>query len=174
MKKYLSIISFALIAITCLIPLTAFAEDNTQYDAEFTQEEFEASEHVYAVSIQPYSSKLITNHGLGISKNGNNLLISGFTQGSDKVVKCGFSKVIIQRRASSSASWSKYKEFSDLCNNDKYYKLSKRIPVDKGYQYRVVATHYAKKSLLSTQKLMQQRDIYHFKNYFYKYQLFNM
>lgn len=153
MKKYLSIILSAVIAITCLIPLTAFAEDNTEYDAEFTQAEFESLEHVYAVSIQPYSSGLITSHRLGIAKSGNNLVISGFTQGSDEVIKCGFTKVVIQRRASSSASWSKYKEFSGLCNDSKYYKLSKSVPVDKGYQYRVVATHYAKKSIISTQKL---------------------
>ena len=33
------------------------------------------------------------------------------------------------------------------------YNLSKSLTVDKGYQYRVTATHYAKKSLFSTQKV---------------------
>lgn len=153
MKKYLSIILSAIIAITCLIPFTAFAEDNTEYDTEFTQAEFESLEHVYAVSIQPYSSGLITNHRLGIAKNGNNLVISGFTQGGDEVIKCGFTKVIIQRRTSASSSWSNYKTFDDLYSDSNYYKLSKTVPVDKGYQYRVTATHYAKKSLFSTQKI---------------------
>ncbi len=153
MKKYLSIILSAVIALTCLIPFTAFAEDNTEYDTEFTQAEFESLEHVYAVSIQPYSSGLITNHRLGIAKNSNNLVLSGFTQCSDEVIKCGFTKVVIQRRASSSASWSKYKTFNDLYSDSSYYKISKTIPVDKGYQYRVTATHYAKKSLFSTQKI---------------------
>lgn len=154
MKKYLLIILFAIIATTCLIPFTAFAEDNTEYDTEFTQAEFESLEPIYAVSIQPYSSGLITKHKLGIAKkNGNNLEISGLTQGSDEVVKCGFTKVVIQRRTSSSASWSKYKTFEDLYSESNYYKLSKSVPVDTGYQYRVKATHYAKKSLLSTQKI---------------------
>lgn len=153
MKKYLSIILSAIIAITCLIPFTAFAEDNTEYDAEFTQAEFESLEHVYAVTIQPYSSNLISYHRLGVAKNGNNLVISGFTQGSDEVIKCGFTKVVIQRRTSSSASWSKYKTFNDLYSNSSYYKLSKSVPVDTGYQYRVTATHYAKKSVISIQKL---------------------
>lgn len=80
MKKYLSIILSAIIAITCLIPFTAFAEDNTEYDTEFTQAEFESLEHVYAVSIQPYSSGLITNHRLGIAKNGNNLVKRIYTR----------------------------------------------------------------------------------------------
>lgn len=153
MKKYLSIILSAVIAITCLVPFTAFAEENTEYGANFTQAEFESLEHIYAVSVQPYSSGLITNYRLGIAKSGNNLQISGFTQGSDKVVKCGFTKVIIQRRASSNASWSNYKTFKDLYSDSNYYKLSKSIPVNSGYQYRVTATHYAKKSLLSTQKI---------------------
>ena len=153
MKKYLSIILSAIIAITCLIPFTAFAEDNTEYDAEFTQAEFESLEHVYAVSIQPYSSGLITDYRLGIAKSGNNLQISGYTQGSDEVIKCGFTKVTIQRRTSSSGSWSNYKTLNDLYSNSDYYKLSKSLTVDKGYQYRVTATHYAKKSLLSTQKI---------------------
>lgn len=153
MKKYLSIILSAVIAITCLTPFTAFAEDNTEYDTEFTQAEFESLEHIYAVSVQPYSSGLITNHRLGIAKSGNNLLITGYTQGSSSVVKSGFKKIIVQRRSSSSASWSNYKIFEDLYSESNYYKLSKSVPVNKGYQYRVTATHYAKKSLLSTQKI---------------------
>lgn len=153
MKKYLSIILSVVIAITCVIPITAFAKENTEYDNNFTQLEFESLEHTYAVSVQPYSSDLITNHRLGIAKNSNNLLISGYTQGNSEIVKCGFTKVIIQRRASSSASWSNYKIFDDLYSDSDYYKLSKTVPVDKGYQYRVTATHYAKKSLFSTQKV---------------------
>ncbi len=153
MKKHLSIILSAIIVITCLVPFTAFAEDNTKYDAEFTQTEFESLEHVYAISVQPYSSGLITDYRLGIAKSGNNLQISGYTQGSDEVIKCGFTKVVIQRRTSTSASWSNYKTLNDLYSSSDYYRLSKSIPVNYGYQYRVTATHYAKKSLLSTQKI---------------------
>ncbi len=153
MKKLLSVFLTILMTICCLTPNYAFAASNSEFNAEFTQEEFEALEHVYAVSVQPYASGLIVKHTLGIAKSNGELLITGLTEGSSDVVRCGFTKVVIQRRTSSSASWSKYKEFSDLCNNSKYYKLSKRVPVESGYQYRVSATHYAKKSMLSTQKL---------------------
>lgn len=153
MKKILSIFLSIFVIVSCLAPSYAFAADISEYDSEFTQEEFESLEHVYAISIQPYSSGLITNHTLGIAKSSRELLITGETRGSSGVVRCGFTKVVIQRRNSSSASWSKYKEFSDLCSDSKYYKLSKRVPVESGYQYRVTATHYAKKSLFSTQKL---------------------
>lgn len=153
MKKFLSILLSFLVVMSCSVPSYAFAADTSEYNSEFTQEEFESLEHVYAVSIQPYSSGLITNHTLGIAKSGSNILITGSTSGSSSVIKCGFSKVIIQRRTSSSTSWSNYKTFTDLYKEDSYYKLSKTVPVEAGYQYRVTATHYAKKSLLSTQKL---------------------
>ena len=152
MKKFLSIFLSILIVIGCSVPSYAFAADNSEYDSEFTQEEFESLEHVYAVSIQPYTSGLIVGHTLGIAKDGSDLLITGSTSGSSSVVKCGFTKVVIQRRTSSSASWSNYKTFTDLYDNDNRYQLSKRVPVTSGYQYRVTATHYAKKSLLQTEK----------------------
>jgi len=153
MKKFLSIFLSILVIMCCSVPTYVFAAENSEYDFEFTQEEFESLEHIYAVSIQPYSSGLITSHTLGIAKSSNNLLITGSTSCNSSVVKCGFTKVVIQRRASSSASWSNYKTFNDLYVAGTYYKLSKSVPVDSGYQYKVTATHYAKKSLLSTQRI---------------------
>lgn len=153
MKKYLSIFLVTLMIICSSVPMHAFAEDDLAYNCEFTQEEFELLEHVYADTIEPYSSGLITGHTLGIAKSGSNLLITGSTSCSSAVVKCGFTKVVVQRRASSSDSWSNYKTFKDLYIDGTYYKLSKTVAVDSGYQYRVTATHYAKKSLLSTQKV---------------------
>lgn len=153
MKKIISIFLSMLMVICCLVPNYAFAASNSEFDAEITQEEFEALEHTYAVSIQPYSSGLIIDKNLGVAKSNNNLLITGFTSGNSSVVKCGFTKVVIQRRASSSASWSNYKTFNDLYSESNYYKLSKSVPVESGYQYRVTATHYAKKSLLQTEKI---------------------
>ena len=152
MKKFLSIFLSILVVIGCSIPSYAFAADNSEYDSEFTQEEFESLEHVYAVSIQPYASGLIVGHTLGIAKDKNDLLITGSTSGSSSVVKCGFTKVVVQRRTSSNSSWSNYKTFTDLYDDDNRYQLSKRVPVTTGYQYRVTATHYAKRSLIQTEK----------------------
>ena len=103
--------------------------------------------------ITPLSSDLINRHSIAIQKNGNCLIIAGTTYGSSEVSKCGFTKVSIQRRSNSSASWSNYQTYSDLYNNSHQYILSKSISVPSGYQYRVTCTHYAKKNLVSTQKI---------------------
>lgn len=153
MKKFLSIFLSVLVVIGCSVPSCAFTADNSEYDSEFTKEEFESLEHIYAVSVQPFASDLIVGHTLGIAKDGSDLFITGSTSGSSSVVKCGFTKIVIQRRSSASASWSNYKTFTDLYDDDNRYQLSKRVPVATGYQYRVTAIHYAKKSLFSTQKL---------------------
>lgn len=154
MKKYISILLSILMMLSCFAPVTAFADDSTEDDAYFTQEEFEALEHTYAVGITPYASGLIDKHTLGIGKQGTTtLLISGLTQGSSEVKKCGFTKVVVQRKKSTETSWSNYKTYKDLYSESNYYTLSKSLTVEKGYQYRVTAIHYAKKSLLSTQKI---------------------
>lgn len=153
MKKYISIFLAILMIITCSAPVTAFAADSTEDNAYFTQEEFEALEHTYAVGITPYTTGLIIDKNLGIAKDGTILKITGKTEGSSEVVKCGFTKVVVQRKTASATSWSNYKTYNDLYSESNRYNLSKSLTVDKGYQYRVTATHYAKKSLLSTQKI---------------------
>lgn len=153
MKKYLSIFLTIVMFICFSVSNHAFAADVSTYDSEFTQEEFESFEHVYAIYAQPYSSGLIVRHTLGIAKKDNNLLIIGDTRGNSSVVKCGFTKVVIQRKSSEGTLWSNYKTFNDLYSDSTYYKFSKTVPVEPGYQYRVTAKHYAKKSLFQTEKI---------------------
>lgn len=153
MKKYISMFLTILMIITCFAPVTAYASESTEDDVYFTQEEFEALEHIYAVGITPYTTGLIIDKNLGIAKDGTILKITGKTEGSSEVVKCGFTKVVVQRKKASETSWSNYKTYKDLYSDSTKYNLSKSITVEKGYQYRVTATHYAKKSLFSTQKI---------------------
>lgn len=153
MKKYISLFLAITMAIACFIPNTVFAADSTEDNSYFSQKEFESLEHTYAVEITPYSTGLIIDKNLGIAKDGTTLKITGLTKGSSEVVKCGFTKVVVQRKKSSESSWSNYKTYKDLYSDSTKYNLSKSLTVDKGYQYRVAATHYAKRSLLSTQKV---------------------
>lgn len=154
MKKLLSIILTSLILITCLVPFTALASDsvvenNAKYD--FTVIENDETTSIEGISL--YSSNLIVRNNLKIKKDGTLLKITGLTECNSEVVKCGFTKVVVQRKKSSETNWSNYKIYKDLYSNSTRYDLSKSLTVSKGYQYRVTAIHYAKKSLLSTQKI---------------------
>lgn len=154
MKKIISILLTILMTVCCFSPYYAFAADSSKDDVSFTQEELELLEHTSAVGISQYSTGLISGCDIRIAKQGSTtLLISGYTHGSSEVVKCGFTKVVIQRKKSSENSWSNYKTYNDLFSKSNSYTLNKSVSVEKGYQYRVKATHYAKKSLLSTQKI---------------------
>lgn len=154
MRKYLSIVLSIFMVICCLAPHTALASDNNDDDdIIISKTEFEKLEHTYAEYIETRATGLIVNKNLGIAKSGSSLVISGSTTGTSSVVKCGFTKVTIQQRKSSSDSWSNYKSYNDLYSNSNAYTLGKTVSVTSGYQYRVTATHYAKQSLFSTQKI---------------------
>lgn len=154
MKKTISIILSVLLTIGCFLPCTVFAAESSTADEEkYIYTTYQGEDYAEIEGVSVYSSNLISKSRISISKSGTTLNITGITKGTDEVVKCGFTKVIVQRRASSSSSWSKYKTFKDLYSNSNYYTLTKSVTVEKGYQYRVVATHYAKKSLFSTQKI---------------------
>lgn len=153
MKKFTTLLFTIVLLITSIMPFNAYAVEIGEDDACFTQEEFESLEHIYSESIQPYATGLITGHQLGIAKNGTSLLISGYTHGSSETKKTGFTEVIIQRKKASESKWSDYKTYKDLYSESNKYTLSKTVAVESGYQYRVTAVHYAKKSLFSTQKI---------------------
>lgn len=152
MKKYITLLFTFIILITSLIPFNAFAADSTEDEAYFTREEFEALEHTYSENVIN-TTGLITKNKIGIAKDGNKILISGYTQGTDEVQKVGFTEVVIQRKKASESKWSDYITYKSLYSDSNYYSLSKSVAVEGGYQYRVTAIHYAKKSLLSTQKI---------------------
>ncbi len=135
--------------------MVVFAEDEPDWqDITLTQEEMdEILNQNPNNQISPLASDLIYRYSIGISKSGSTLTIAGKTSCFADVVKCGFTVVTIQRRKNSSASWATYKTYEDLYRSSITYILSKSITVAKGYQYRVTCTHYAKKSLFSTQKI---------------------
>ncbi len=158
MKKIIRLIITGCLMLTLLIPNVAFAavggEQTEWEDIYLSDEEFdEVLSNNPNNEIMLLSSGLISDRKISIKKSGNSLIIAGLTQGSAEVSKCGFTKVTIQRRANSNASWSNYKTYNDLYSNTRTYNLSKSIAVTSGYQYRVTCTHYAKKNLLSTEKI---------------------
>lgn len=153
MKRFMLVLVSFVLLFSCFSPTTASATYSFEQDAGFTIEEFELLEHTYAEYNQTRATGLITDYSLGIAKSGNILKISGYTYGSSVVTKCGFAEVIVQRRTDSNSSWSDYLTYEDLYSSSNSYTLTKSVTVDSGYQYRVTATHFAKKSLFSTEKI---------------------
>ena len=164
MKKFfMSAIIFTLL-ISLLLPTVAFAADDSQpeewHDIDLSEEEIN---DILALNpnndVSTMASDLISMYYIGISKSGSSLIIVGKTYGITGVIKSGFKEVVIQQRKTINDSWTTYTKYTDLYNDYPSYTLSKSITVPSGYQYRVTCIHYAKKSLLSTQKISNTSNI---------------
>ena len=156
MKKHKKILSVALAVMSfsmCILPTTAFATNKNETTEIYYSMEETVAYAEYEENSMARATGLITAKNLYISKNGTTLSINGYTVGNSETEKVGFKEVIIERRKNSSSSWSEYKVYKDLYSSSAKYTLSKSITVPSGYQYRVTAVHYAKKSLFSTQKI---------------------
>lgn len=158
-SKLLAIILSALFIFQTSV--VAIAEDTPDWvDANWTQAEFEEIlSNNPDNQISALTDGLINNAYIGISNSGTTLKIAGTTQCAVSVVKCGFTVVTIKRRTSSTASWTTYKTYEDLYDSSNIYVLGKTITVPKGYQWRVYCTHYAKKSIFSTEKIERTSNI---------------
>lgn len=156
MRRVIKSISFILLALVMLVPTTAFATEEEVpewQDITISDEELDEFLAPYMVdNTMSRASGLIAAYGIAIQKSGTSLKIAGKTACVSGVTKCGFTEVIIQRRAKSTDSWSQYTKYTDLYSNSGGYVLTKTITPPSGYQYRITCTHYAKK-ILSTEKI---------------------
>jgi len=159
MKKFFKT---ALIVALCMItafPFNSFAVDGEKvqwYDIDLTENEIQ---RILDLNPQDNTSTratdLILAYNVGIDKSstGTKLnLVAKLTCDID-VVKCGFKKILIQRRTNANVAWSTYLTYEDLYYDDFAYTIARRIAVTTGYQYRAVCTFYAKKNILLTQKI---------------------
>lgn len=158
MKKLFSTVIATLLFVALLIPnMTSFAVDDASaewQDITLTQEELdEIFSNNSMNNVIPHATGLINMYNIAISKSGNTLYIAGKTIGSAEVIKAGFTEVIVQQKLPTTSKWSTYQKYTDLYFDTSSYTLTKSLVVPSGYQYRVICTHYAKKSLLSTQKI---------------------
>lgn len=156
MRRALKSISLIVLALVMLVPTTAFAAEEEVpewQDITMSDEEIDEFLAPYMVdNTMSRASGLITAYAMGIQKSGSNLNIVGKTACASGVTKCGFTEVIVQRRARSTDSWSRYTGYTDLYANSGGYVLTKTITPPSGYQYRITCTHYARK-ILATEKI---------------------
>ncbi len=94
-----------------------------------------------------FDSTDIKEKQLGIINVDNALVIKAYIQGCQEVEKCGFKKIMIQRRPKGQENWTTYKVFRPLYTDGNECVFQKKQEVEAGYQYRVVATYYAKRNL---------------------------
>lgn len=153
MKKLISL--FIAFLIFILPTSTAFAMDAEPASGDYyiSEEDFMKLEHVVSESsgITPYTTGLITDKKLGLATNGNNLIIQGYTGCIYEVVKCGFTYITLQRYEN--GAWKDYTKFEDIYSESNYCNTAKYVAAAHGYSYRVVAKHYAKKNIFSTEKI---------------------
>lgn len=163
MKKFLKAALMVCLSLIMMMPTMAFAADEKApewEDITLTQEEFDKIISPYEINRENMrASGLIVAYAIGVQRNGSNINIAGKTYCNADVVKCGFSVLKVERRANSSSSWETYTTYSDLYRDSSAYTLAKTIYAPTGYQYRVTCTHYAKKSLLSTEKISNTSNI---------------
>ncbi len=163
MKKRFKLLFLVCLSLVMLIPTNAYASDNSipeWEDANISQEEFDKMLAPYENNnTQARTVGLISTYGITIKKYGTKLLIAAKTACAAGVIKCGFTKIEIQRRKGINDSFSTYNTYYDLYSNSTNYLLTKEIAVDSGYQYRVSGIHYAKESLFSFEKINSTSNI---------------
>lgn len=162
MKKVLKNIFIVCLSFVMMMPFTAYAEETTPElrDITLTQEELDDILSPYVVdNSMARTTGLINLYGIAIQRNGTKLRIAGKTYCVPDVVKCGFTEIVIQRRSSSSDSWSQYGKYTDLYEDSSSYLLTKEISISNSFQYRVTCVHYAKKSIFSTEKINNVSNI---------------
>ncbi|MBO5397225.1 MAG: hypothetical protein J6A97_10135 [Clostridia bacterium] len=69
------------------------------------------------------------------------------------VVKCGFENIVVQRRTSSSSSWTHYYTFDDSYGDTNAHSVVKAVTTNTGYEYRVICNLYAKKNIFSVERI---------------------
>ncbi len=159
MKKILSLLLVILTLVT--MNVTAFAQTNESldneplaYDYYISNDDFYKLEHVNAIDndISICATGLITTKTLSLAKDGNNLIIKAITKGTSEVKKSGFTYIKLQQYKN--GDWIDYKVFEDLYNEATFCSVTKSVTATKGYKYRLVAQHYAKKNLFSVEKIV--------------------
>lgn len=154
MKNFLSL--FVALIMLSLFNTSAFAKSDEVFAADdyITAQNFENLEQVSSddEEVSVCATGLITGYRVALAKDGNYLIIKGGTECTEEVKKCGFKYIKLQQYKN--GSWVDYKTFEDLYADSNSYTVTKSVAAEKGYSYRVVAQHYAKKSLFSTEKIV--------------------
>ena len=100
------------------------------------------AKNYYTYSTPKYAG-LIAGKSLELTRQGDRLLLTASTTGSNKVTKCGFTYVKLQKLVN--GVWTDLREYTyrDQFNSTNAKVFSVSVAVPKGYTYRAVCEHYA-------------------------------
>lgn len=144
MKKTLKSALIIILAILMISPNAVFAAGNIYDEAQ-------------AESSAPRVTGLIDTYGFVPEKKSAGVLrLYCEITCIMSVDKCGYENAVIQRRPQSSAVWSNYIDLGDYYVNDFTYHATTTYNVASGYFYRVTSDFYAKKNILTVERI---RDI---------------
>ena len=158
MKKYVSLLLSLIIMFSCCV-FSVNAEEDIVVPELIDSSFVSPTVEVENSSDDSRATGLIHSYSLSLSKTGSALNIYAKTYCNSEVVKCGFKNLVIERKKSSSSSWSEYYDYGDLYIDANTAAYSATIVVESGYQYRLSCKHYAKKSLLVTQSISNTSNI---------------
>ena len=152
MKKIVCmLLSVSLMFSFFVFDTSAAMEEAAPYVIDFT---LTSADTFSEENVNERVSGLILSYGISIEKSGtSSIVIKGKTYCASDVVKCGFKNLTVERRKSSSYSWSDYYDYGDVYRDTSATTLNTTLSVASGYQYRVTCKHYAKKNLLLTENI---------------------
>ncbi len=163
MKKLFKTVLIVIMCMVSVLPMKSFAADEEKilcHDAVFSEERIQ---EILALNPQDELSTratdLILTYNIAIAKNGSYIDMVAKMFCDNDVVKCGFKKLVLQKRATTSSAWVNCLTLEDLYDDSFAYSVGRTFSVPSGYQYRVVCTFYAKKSLLVTQKIEHPSNV---------------
>lgn len=153
MKRIFAVLCAAITLTTACFAFSAVAEEVTTEvppivtDVVVTDEMLKQGETVVGLydspEIQTRATNLITSNSIKLTKSGDKLLVSGYTNCISDVDKCGYSYVTLQRLVN--GKWKDYVKWTDLYSSSNTYSLGKSVTAAHGYTYRVICNHHAEK-----------------------------
>lgn len=159
MKRLFSLLLCAIVLFTCCVFQTSAVNEEKfvpyVIDFSLTSPIYENADK----SVESRASGLILSYGLAVSITGTTLKIRGETYCITDVVKSGFKNLVVQRKKTTSTTWSDYYDYGDIYSDTYSTSINTTLAVASGYEYRVTCKHYAKKSLLVTQSISNTSNI---------------
>ncbi len=157
MRKRLKSVFILVLCFICIYSFQSFAFEKNDIEVSnivLSQEEINeilALGNTYTP--EERATGMIISATAAINDNYKLLQFVGTILCKPEVVKCGFENIVVQRRVSSSSSWTHYYTFDDSLEESNAHTAIKAVTTNTGYEYRVVCNLYAKKNIFSVERI---------------------